>query len=146
MKIKMKNFNQDELSASAKMTRFFIKINLLPVYSTSNFENVTFSWMSLRTLVYLLITYLPVPMLVILFKLQPEFAEKYFEEVGKYYATIDIMAIFTFVCMPLLVGPILMLLISHFFSYSSNFPPVFPVFMVFPVFCSTTKYYVFMTT
>ena len=115
MKIKMKNFNQDELSASATMTRFLIKINLLPVYSTSNFENVTFSWMSWRTLVYLLITYLPVPMLVILFKLQPEFAEKYFEEVGKYYATIDIMAIFTFVCMPLLVGPILMLLISEAF-------------------------------
>ena len=117
MKIKIKNFNPDEIStsASAKMTRFLIRINLLPVYARDNFEDVRFSWISLRTFVYLLMTYMPVTILVILFKVQPEFVAKYFEEVGKYYATIDIMAFFAFISIPLLLGPIFVLLVSEAF-------------------------------
>ena len=115
MKIKDIHYNVEELSASAKMTRFLIKINILPLYGSSNFEKIRFSWFSLRTLIYLLLAYLPVPLLVVLVSSQPEFYAKYAEAVGNSYNKIDIMVMVTFFCIPVVTGPIFVLTICEAF-------------------------------
>ena len=79
-------------------TRFLIRINLLPLYASKNYSEARFSWISCRTMMYLIMTYLPVILI---------------EEISKHYATTDVMALLYFYCGPVIVGPIGILLICE---------------------------------
>ena len=116
MKIKPYNDNEkDSLSLSAKVTRFLVTINMIPVSVNKAFTDATFSVLSFRTLVYLIIANSPGFAIGITWLLQPDFANEYFTKAAEFYVTFEKVVIMFFYFLMFITNPFHLLFFGEAF-------------------------------
>ena len=98
---------KEELSWFSRLTRFLISVNIIPVNRTHS-EEIRFSWFSLRTLLFLTGSYLPIGIILFCFLFQYDFLVEYFEKSTTIYLKfeviiIDLSVIFLFLSSPVQV-------------------------------------------
>ena len=116
MKIKPYNDNEkDSLSLSAKLTRFLVTINMIPVSVNKHFTDATFSVFSFRTLVYLIVASSPGFAIGITWLLQPDFANEYFMKAAEFYVTFEKIVIMFFYFLLFITNPLHLLFFGEAF-------------------------------
>ena len=88
-----KKDNLIKMSRFAKFTRFLISINLIPVYKT-NSGTIRFSWISIRTVLFLIGAYVPFGVIVFyIFIVGNEFWTDYWEKSTQIYLKFEVLII-----------------------------------------------------
>ena len=77
----MKVFPQKELelSVTSKFTKLLIAFNFLPIYVNEQLSDAKFAWISLRTLLFILVSYSPSFLVGVLWLSQIDFIIEYLE-------------------------------------------------------------------
>ena len=100
------------MSTWAKITRFFIAVNIFPIYR-KNCEEIRFSWLSFRTFLFLVLSYMPFVVIVVSVWTQYDFWSEYIEKSTSIYLKFEIMIIWISLVITFVLSPIQVLFLCH---------------------------------
>ena len=98
--------HRENLSSSAKLTRFLTKVNLIPISANESYSEARFSVVSSRTFLYLLVTYLPYAVVGAIWIIFSDFSVEYFAKCKKFYVPFELLVFMLFLTIKFLSSPL----------------------------------------